>query len=120
RGRNLVARDLARTVASEAIEHDLEPEILASSAEVLARTLRRAGDAVAAERLVDAMKPRGLADQPPYFVALLDLARGWLSSGRELEAEAALRHLVVHPRISADVHVDATAELVRLHHWNGR
>lgn len=120
RGRHLVARDLARQVASEAIERDLEPDILVSAAQVLARALTRGGDASNAERLVEAMKPRSAADEPAYFGALLDLARGWLSSGRELEAEAALRHLIVHPRVSRDVHVDATAELVRLHHWNGR
>ena len=120
RGRHLVARDLARTVASAAIEQDLDPDILASAAEVLARALHRAGDVATAERLVEAMKPRGGADEPAYFGALIDLARGWLSSGRELEAEAALRHLIVHPRTSREIHVDATTELVRLHHWNGR
>lgn len=120
RGRHLAARDLAEIVIAKTSEDQLRGDDLVRATQLLAQALGLSGETAAAERLVDAMRRHRVSDPRDYLGALLNLARGWLSSGRELEGEAALRHLVVHPQSSRDVHADATTELVRLHHRNGR
>jgi len=119
RGRHVSARELLEVVISDSIEEDLPSPVLASAAQALAEAYARAGQTRIAERLVQATRVRGDGVDGAYLRALYGLARGWLSVGRELEAEASLRYLVAHPQTPRTARFAATAQLVRLNHWAG-
>lgn len=119
RGRHVSARGLLQVVISDSIEEDLPSQVLASAAQALAEAYGRAGQTRIAEQLVHATRIQGDGVDGAYLRGLYGLARGWLSAGRELEAEASLRYLVAHPQTPRTARFAATAQLVRLNHWAG-
>lgn len=119
RGRHVSARELLEVVVADALAEDLPSEVLTAATHALAEAFGRAGQTRVAERLVQATRVQIDRIDGAYLNALYGLARGWLSSGRELEAEACLRYIVAHPESPRTVRFGAAAQLVRLNHWAG-
>ena len=119
RGRHVSARELLEAVVSDALDQDLPSDVLTAATHALAEAFGRAGQTSVAERLVQATRVQLDRIDGAYLNALYGIARGWLSSGRELEAESCLRYIAAHPETPRIARFGATAQLVRLNHWAG-